>query len=139
MVWKQLGDKACPSLHVFDDGWEVLASWTDVITALGENGCEVMSQHSITPKEFCAILTGLGFKDTTLRENPNPVGKKPDTPSREDYEKALKSIANLWPIDTSAKIGPDSVCGVNGGRSRAMIAEGAVTIARKALGIEKMP
>ena len=56
MVWKQLGDKACPSLHVFDDGWEVLASWTDVITALGENGCEVMSQHSITPKGFVQSL-----------------------------------------------------------------------------------
>ena len=55
------------------------------------------------------------------------------------YEQALRSIANLWPIDTVAKVGPDSVTGVNTGKSRAIIAEGAVSIARKALGIEKMP
>jgi hypothetical protein len=53
-------------------------------------------------------------------------------------EKALQSIANLWPIETTAKINPEWV-GENGGKCRAIIAEGAVTIARKALGIEKMP
>jgi TolA-binding protein len=52
-------------------------------------------------------------------------------------EKALQSIANLWPIETSAKIA--NVSGINDGKSRAIIAEGAVTIARKALGIEKLP
>jgi hypothetical protein len=50
---------------------------------------------------------------------------------------ALRNIAELWPIETSAKIG--SVSGINDGKSRAIIAEGAVTIPRKALGIEKMP
>jgi hypothetical protein len=55
----------------------------------------------------------------------------------ETLEKALQSIANLWPIETTAKI--NSVSGINDGKSRAIIAEGAVTIARKALGIEKMP
>ncbi len=56
-----------------------------------------------------------------------------------DYRKALEAIATLWPIETCAKIGPDWVSGVNDGRNRAIIAEGAITIARKALGIEKMP
>ena len=55
------------------------------------------------------------------------------------YKEALQSIAHLWPIDTTAKIGPDGVTGVNTGKSRAIIAEGAVSIARKALGIERMP
>lgn len=53
------------------------------------------------------------------------------------YRKALSSIANLWPIENSAKIG--SVSGINDGKSRAIIAEDAVSIARKALGIERMP
>ena len=55
------------------------------------------------------------------------------------YRNALQNIAELWPIETTARIGPDYVSGVNDGRSRAIIAECAVTIARKALGIEKMP
>ena len=53
------------------------------------------------------------------------------------YTNALHNIAELWPLETSAKIA--SVSGINDGKSRAIIAEGAVTIARKALGIEKMP
>lgn len=60
-----------------------------------------------------------------------------DAPTGNDYEKALRDIANLWPIDTCAKIG--DVFGINDGKSRAIIAEGAVSIARKALGIERMP
>ncbi len=63
-----------------------------------------------------------------VQETPNDV-----------YERALRTIAHLWPIDTTAKIGPDGVTGVNTGKSRAIIAEGAVSIARKALGIERMP
>lgn len=47
------------------------------------------------------------------------------------YEKALRFIANLWPTETTAKIG--EVYGINDGRSRAILAEEAVTIARNAL------
>jgi hypothetical protein len=54
------------------------------------------------------------------------------------YENALRNIADLWPMDTTAKLNPEWL-GENGGKSRAIIAEGAVTIARKALGIERMP
>lgn len=55
------------------------------------------------------------------------------------YENALRNIAELWPLDTAAKIGSDGVTGVNTGKSRAIISETAVSIARKALGIEQMP
>ena len=58
--------------------------------------------------------------------------------SLESKMKSLESIANLWPIETSAKINPEWL-GENGGKLRAIIAESAVAIARKALGIEKMP
>lgn len=53
------------------------------------------------------------------------------------FHDALATIANLWPIDTTAKIG--SVSDINDGRSRAIIAEAAVVMARRALGIEQMP
>ncbi len=48
---------------------------------------------------------------------------------------ALHSIATLWPLDTTAKI--SEVNGINDGRSRAIIAEYAVNIAREALGLAK--
>lgn len=44
---------------------------------------------------------------------------------------ALRNIANLWPLQTTADI--LSVSGINDGRSRAIIAESAVTIARTVL------
>ena len=58
-------------------------------------------------------------------------------PLRVQYKTALKSIANIWPIETTARIA--DVAGIKDDRSRAIIAEAAVSIARKALGIEKMP
>jgi hypothetical protein len=109
----------------------------DLLAELGKVGCESMSQKSITPKEFCEILLRLGFTDNTIREDPRPVESDNHQPTRYDLEKALRSIATLWPIETSAKIG--SVSGINDGRSRAILAESAVNIARKALGIEKQP
>ncbi len=57
--------------------------------------------------------------------------------SLESKMNALESIANLWPVETTARIA--DVAGFKDGRSRAIIAEAAVSIARKALGIEKMP
>ena len=137
MEWIELGGKNIPQLRVFDDAWAVLASWPDLLAELAKVNCDSMSDKSITPKEFCEILLRLGFKDNTIRENPNPPTPEPSKPSREELEKALQSIANLWPIETSAKIG--SVSGINDGRSRAIIAASAVTIARKTLGIERMP
>lgn len=137
MEWVELGGKNIPRLQVFDDGWKVLASWPDLLAELAKVGCGSMSEKSITPKEFCEILLRLGFTDNTIRENPNPPD--PPKPTSEEMEDALRSIATLWPLDTVAKIGPDAVTGVNTGKSRAIIAECAVTIARKTLGIEKMP
>ena len=137
MEWIELGGKSVPQLQVFDDGWAVLASWPDLLAELAKVGCDSMSEKSITPKEFCEILLRLGFTDNTTREDPHPVSSDSHAPTRYELEKALRSIATLWPIETSAKIG--SVSGINDGKSRAILAEGAVTIARKALGIEKMP
>jgi hypothetical protein len=45
--------------------------------------------------------------------------------------KTLKAIASLWPENTSADI--LSVSGINDGRSRAILADAAVNLARQAL------
>jgi hypothetical protein len=137
MEWKKLGGQPIPQLLVYDDGWEMLYSFQDLLAEMAKANCPSMSDKSITPKEFCDMLIRCGFKDSTLRDDPDPPDEKSPEPSREDLEKALQSIATLWPVETSAKIG--SVAGINDGRSRAILAESAVTIARKALGIEKMP
>jgi hypothetical protein len=137
MNWSPLGGKNVPQLRVFDDGWPILASFPDLLKELATVGAESISDVSITPKEFCEILIRCGFKDDTQREDPRPAESKSHTPDRAELEKALQSIANLWPVETSAKI--SSVSGINDGRSRAILAESAVTIARNALGIEKLP
>jgi hypothetical protein len=136
MEFRELGRKIVPQLQVFDDGWEVLASFTDLLTEMAKVSCPC-SVNSITPKQFCEMLVRCGFKDITLRENPNPVPEESKIPPLEGYKQALHTIATLWPIETSAKIG--NVAGINDGRSRAIIAENAVVIARRALGIERMP
>ncbi|CAM5998710.1 unnamed protein product [Sphagnum balticum] len=137
MIFTELGGKIVPQLRVFDDGWDVLLGFADVLAELSLVGAKHMGEPSITPKQFCEILLRCGFKDSTDRVGPQRAEEKSRTPSRSDYEQALRDIATLWPIGTSAKI--IDVAGVNDGKSRAIIAETAVTIARKALGIERLP
>jgi hypothetical protein len=132
MEWTELGGSMVPQLRVYDDGWGVLASFSDLLAEMAK-----VENDNITPKEFCEMLLRCGFKDCTRRVGPQPIKDEPYPPSRADYEQALQTIATLWPMHTTAKIG--DVAGVNDGRNRAIIAEGAVTIARKALGIEVMP
>ncbi len=129
MRWTNLGGKQCPYLHVFDDGWAVLASFSDVLSELAEVGAPNISYPSITPKEFCEILLKCGFKDNTIRENPNPSPVSVPLSTEEmlgEFGDALKAIANLIPIDHKK-------------RSLTEVEQNAVTLARKALGIETMP
>ena len=136
MRWTNLGGKQCPYLHVFDDGWAVLASFSDVLEELAEVGAPSTSYPSITPKEFCEILLKCGFKDNTIRENPNPTPTAPVKTTDDklaEAEKTLKEIATLWPLDTNATMEHNSR------ENAARIGNKAVTLARKALGIETMP
>lgn len=70
--WKELGGKSVPELRVFDDGWSVLATFTDLIVEFGK-----LDDQNITPKEFCALLLRLGFEDQTPRKNPYGGPNKP--------------------------------------------------------------
>ena len=75
--WKELGGKNVPELQCFEDAWNTLASFTDLITEMGE-----LDDECITPKEFCALLSRLGFKDLTPRDN--PYGAKGDRKPRRE-------------------------------------------------------
>lgn len=139
MEFSELGGKIIPQLKVYDDAWGILASFTDLLAEMSKAVAVSIHDKSITPKQFCEMLLRCGFKDNTPYINPHPhLAKEISyTPSREELEQALSSIARLWPIETTVKLG--EVSGINDGRSRAILAEEAVTIARKALGIEKQP
>ena len=52
-----------PRLEVFDDSWAVLATFTDVIKAMGRK-----NDLNITPNQFAEILVDLGFEDMTQTE-----------------------------------------------------------------------
>ena len=67
LKWYELGGKVVPKLECFNDAWEVLAEFSDVITELGK-----VDSRNITPDEFAEILKSCGFKDMTDRPKISP-------------------------------------------------------------------
>lgn len=61
--WSYVGHDITPRLEVFDDAWQLLADWPDLIAALA-----ALDNKCIQPKEFCDMLLSLGFVDETKRE-----------------------------------------------------------------------
>ncbi|MCC7449631.1 MAG: hypothetical protein IT324_19580 [Anaerolineae bacterium] len=65
MIWNRLGpDDITPRLAIFNDAWSVLATFSDVIAALGK-----LDDQPITPQQFCDLLLEHGFTDLTQRKN----------------------------------------------------------------------
>ncbi len=60
MSMKWYKTPAAPRLEAFDDSWAVLATFTDVIAAMGRK-----NDLNITPNQFAEILVELGFEDMT--------------------------------------------------------------------------
>jgi hypothetical protein len=60
MVWHDLGRKIVPKLECFDDGWNALSLFDDLIKKLGEHDDE-----NITEDQFVSILLECGFTDMT--------------------------------------------------------------------------
>ena len=94
MRWEELGGKNVPQLQCFDDGWSTLSSFTDLIAELGK-----LDDDNITPKQFCELLTRLGFKDLTAREN--PYGDKGDRKPRREtmLENTLAAMVDAVSTD----------------------------------------
>ena len=96
--WKELGGKNVPELQCFEDAWNTLASFTDLIIEMGK-----LDSQCIQPKEFCTLLSRLGFKDLTPREN--PYGAKGERKPRREtmLENALGAL-----VDSMGLYGPNS-------------------------------
>lgn len=64
--WIDLKGKACPQLQVFDDAWDALAYFSDLLEEMAK-----FDNKTPSPTEFCGILKRLGIKDLTPRKNPH--------------------------------------------------------------------
>lgn len=64
--WTMLGDKVTPKLEVFNDAWDALQRFGDMLAWMAS----VDSQH-ISPQAFAEALRGIGIKDFTQRSNPH--------------------------------------------------------------------
>lgn len=61
--YNEAGGRPTGRLEVYADSWRLLATFSDVIAALGQ-------RDKLTPEEFCALLREHGFQDRTQRERP---------------------------------------------------------------------
>lgn len=60
MRWVGLSSKPVPRLEVFDDAWDVLNNFSDVLSGMAE-----LTNRNVTPEQFCALLLRCGFTDRT--------------------------------------------------------------------------
>jgi hypothetical protein len=61
--WTKIAGKLMTRLEVYDDAWETLAHFSDLLAEMAKlNGTDP------TPAEFCKILKRLGIKDLTPRK-----------------------------------------------------------------------
>lgn len=65
MQWERLGGKVVPQLRCYDDAWDALSRFGDLIRRLAD-----FDEKNISPSEFCNILKECGFQDLTHRERP---------------------------------------------------------------------
>jgi len=85
MEWEELGGKEVPKLQVYNDGWEVLASFQDLLQRLaGVNG------ENITQGQFVEILKGCGFEDLTPYNS--PYENAPLLNERQELQKRIDEI-----------------------------------------------
>lgn len=61
--WKMIGGKLTPKLEVYNDAWEALTHFYDLLAEMASD------PENPTPAEFCELLKRLGLKDLTPRES----------------------------------------------------------------------
>lgn len=61
--WYNLTGKITPCLEVFDNAWNALFCFSDVLQKMAE-----VDSEDITPEEFCKLLDDCGVLDKTKRE-----------------------------------------------------------------------
>lgn len=72
VVWDKLGNELVPLLRAYDDSWEVLHLFSDIIAKMAE-----VDSKNISEEEFAQMLIDLGYKDLTKIEPPTEDGVKP--------------------------------------------------------------
>jgi hypothetical protein len=68
MTWHDLnagGPHQCPRLECFDDAWNTLWEFKDVLAEMAK-----ADGKNITPVQFCQLLDKCGFKDATKEKQP---------------------------------------------------------------------
>ena len=63
MEWHNIAGKSVPRLECYDDGWNALSLFTDLIKKLGE-----YDNKNISQEQFVGILLECGFTDMTAYE-----------------------------------------------------------------------
>lgn len=61
--WVNIGSKVVPKLEAFDDSWNALLCFADVLQKMAEN-----DNNNLTPQEFCELLKTCDITDITKRE-----------------------------------------------------------------------
>ena len=71
VVWVRIRDykRPVPKLVAYDDGWEVLFSFSELIQKMRK-----YDSKSMSPGKFVNLLKECGFKDLTVYENPYKKG-----------------------------------------------------------------
>ncbi len=64
MRWIELGGRVVPRLEVYDDAWDALATFTELLRVMA-----LSDGQNITPATFCSLLLSCGFEDMTQRTN----------------------------------------------------------------------
>lgn len=62
VTWNMLGNKLVPFLKVYDDAWDALAFFSDVLAEMAK-----LDDKNTSPQEFCEMLKRQGIKDLTKR------------------------------------------------------------------------
>jgi len=58
--WAELGGKIVLKLSVYDDAWDALLNFKDLLELMA-----IADDQNITPDEFCILLRSLGIEDRT--------------------------------------------------------------------------
>ena len=64
--WKLVGNEASPRLEVFNDAWDALQQFGDLLKWMAS-----VDGQRISPQEFAEALRGMGIIDRTERANPH--------------------------------------------------------------------
>ena len=70
--WVMLADKATPYLKAYDDSWDALQNFRDLLDWMGDlmDWMASVEDQKITSQAFAEALRSLGFKDLTQRKQP---------------------------------------------------------------------